>query len=711
MTDVSSETELLRNSVRRMLAATPAHDEAWRSALQMGLTDLCSGEESGNMLDLVTVMMELGRAASSLPVLEAAVANLFAPDVSTASRRISLAIADDKSISCENGCITGTVRLVEGGEQAAQFLILVGHQQLCSLPASAAGLEIAATPALLPGMTDLRLQDTPADICEISEEHAGAMLDVVRLGLCARAYGAAERGVELAIEHANFRKQFGQSVGSFQAIQHKLADSKIALDACRLTLFATARAFDTDGDDWRLLSAAGIGYAASALRKVARETQHTLGAIGFSEEHEAPSLFRRVHADLTRHGGCLTARIRLGRTVLDDTARLEDLFAPDGETVPEFRHRLRDWLARNWTPEDRKALQEHPFEARNWDMDLMQRLGRDGWTTLSWPKSAGGMAATALEQLAFSEEMQRAGAPEHPLICPCRIIAPAIIRYGSQELQSAMLPDLRAGKTTGCLGYSEPGSGSDLASLQTRAERDGEDYVISGQKTWTTDATRASHMILAARTHPDRTLKGRGISLFILPMDSQGITVRPMQAMYGHKFCDVFLDDVRVPASWRLGEENQGWAILAGALASERIAMGALVLRLRGLLEDIVSAVRAKGLAGELVHERIGGLVSELLVAHQLVLRSLATPPGDPNALVHAAMPKVFSSELSQRICETAADILGGTALLGSDAEHAPAGGEIEQMLRTSIMYVVGGGTNEIQRTIIAQRGLGLGRS
>jgi alkylation response protein AidB-like acyl-CoA dehydrogenase len=291
-------------------------------------------------------------------------------------------------------------------------------------------------------------------------------------------------------------------------------------------------------------------------------------------------------------------------------------------------------------------------------------------------------------------------------------MAPEIIAHGSQALKDALLPGLRDGSVTGCLGYSEPEAGSDLASLRTRAIRDGDAYVINGQKIWTTDGQRASHMLLAARTHPDPKTRSAGISLFIVPMQTPGISVQTMDAMYGQKFCSIFFDDVRVPADWRLGEENQGWAILAGALANERIAMGGLVARLQLLLGEIVEAVRARPRLAvqSLTLDRIGQFIADLVTSRLLVVQSLEASQPGAAPLAHAAMAKVLASELAQSICESALDMFGASALLGQGSGDVPGDGDIELMLRSSIMFVVGGGSNEIQRNIIAQRGLGLGR-
>ncbi len=697
MPDMQNHDEILQTAVRKMLATD--RSASWQAAVDQGLSSLCLAGETG-VHDLLIVMRELGRAASSLPVLESAIANIFAPGRFESGHRI--AIGFTRNIGDK---VSGRVQFVEGAEDA-DWLLLCGESELAIVSLRADGIEIVPTPALLPGLAEVRLTNAA---CEVVT--AKGVSALARLGFAARALGAAECGFEMVVDYAKVRRQFGQTIGSFQAIQHKLANSHMLLEGCRAQVAAAAEAYDSGAPGWEALAVSATAFAGLSLRQVALETQHCFGAIGFAEEHEAPALFRRVHGDIAR---CESAeRIRdLGASILKTGASaIDTLFARGEDPAAAFRAKLRTWLDANWSAEERAVHREKPFSERNWNLAFAERLGRDGWSTLSWPKAAGGLEATPLEQLAFSEELLKAGISDYPLICSCRIMAPEIIAFGTPALQEALLPGLRAGKVTGCLGYSEPESGSDLASLRTRAERDGDDYVINGQKIWTTDGNRASHMILAARTHPDPDIKHGGISLFILPMDTPGITVRPMMAMYGQVFCNIFFDDVRLPASWRLGEENAGWKILSRALASERIAMGGLVFQLRVLLEALVAHLRQDDGRCEcpVTAEAIGRLACELVTGNHLALRSIVPMEGSV-PLVEAAMAKVYASELAQRLTETAIDLLGGEALLSAGAPGAPAGGAIEQLLRTSIMYVVGGGSNEIQRSMIAQRGLGLGR-
>lgn len=719
-TEEALDAVMLADSVRRALAASAADDEtSWRVAVELGLPLLCSAPGMGVFEDALLVVMELGRRATTAPVLEAIILNRVAPGLVPPESKVALAVGEmggdvsTGTLAIKDGMATGALRLVEGAARADYLVVVDPAGVIAAIERDAAGVAVEETPALGPDLCDVRLK--AAALCGARPLANGAdeLLAMLRIGLCARALGAAWQGFDLVVDYARIRRQFGQAIGAFQAIQHKLADSHIVLEASCRQLLGAARAFDQAWPARRARAAAAVGFASSALRKVALETQHCFGAIGYAEEHGAPALFRRVHADVARFGGAMRAHRALGAWLLDaEAGALQALLSQTDDPSAGFRARLRAWLGDNWTAADRAALAERPFEDRDWDLDFLRRLGRDGWTTLNWPVSAGGMAASPFEQLAFVEEMHRADAPAHASICPCRIIAPEIIAHGGRTLKEQLLPLIRAGAVTGCLGYSEPEAGSDLASLRTTARRDGDSYVINGQKIWTTDGHRATHMILAARTGDGSQARQAGISLFILPMDTAGISVRPMKGLHGHVFCAIFFDDVRISADWRLGDEGQGWSILGSALASERIGMGAFASRLVVLFDRLVDRLRETPGARDdsATAVRIGELAARLVSARELALASVAAVSPDKPALIEAAAAKIYASELAQALCETGLDLVGGAALLGGDAGDAPVDGLIEEILRLSILYVVGGGSNEIQRSMIAIRGLGLGR-
>ncbi len=281
--------------------------------------------------------------------------------------------------------------------------------------------------------------------------------------------------------------------------------------------------------------------------------------------------------------------------------------------------------------------------------------------------------------------------------------------------QDEWLPAIRRGDRTFALGYSEPEAGSDLAALRTCAVRDGDDWIVNGQKLWSTGADKAEYIWLAVRTDPEAK-KHAGISVLMVDLRSPGITLRPSVALYGKTFSAQFYDNVRVPSKNMVGAVNDGWRVITDALASERVMIGAT--RMAGIeraFDHLTEYLKTAMVGGKMlkndpvIRDRIGALAADIEVAWLFQMRNARLIEQGKVPLHEAAMGKVFASELQERLGQAALDILGASGLLSEDAEGAPVG-EMEYVLRHAIMGMIGGGTNEIQRNVIAQRGLELPR-
>ncbi len=393
-------------------------------------------------------------------------------------------------------------------------------------------------------------------------------------------------------------------------------------------------------------------------------------------------------------------------------------FLPAHDTDPAvkaFRQEVRQWLAANWLGERQAAQKQKPFNLQGWDGEFSKMLGAQGWIGLGWPKEAGGGGLSPAEQLAFIEEVQFADAPVGYHNVAETIVGPALIKSGTPEQKAELLPMILAGERSFALHYSEPEAGSDLASLRTKATRDGDDWIINGQKLWSTGGDKAEWSWLAVRTDPDAKPRHAGISVFLMPLETPGITIRPSFAMYGKTFSATFYDDVRVPARNMVGAVNEGWKVIISALAAERVMIGTLVAMLQRVFNQVTEHVISAEVGGKalkddpVVRDRIGGLAAEIEVARQFVLRnSRLVEEGSP-LLYEAAMSKIFAGELQESLSEAALDIIGSGALLSEDAPSAPVG-QLEQVLRHSLMGVIGGGTGEMQRNAIAIRGLKMPR-
>jgi alkylation response protein AidB-like acyl-CoA dehydrogenase len=346
-----------------------------------------------------------------------------------------------------------------------------------------------------------------------------------------------------------------------------------------------------------------------------------------------------------------------------------------------------------------------------------KKLGARGWIAAAWPKEYGGAGLTPMQQFILNEEMALARAPRPlHLIIGVGMAGPTLIVHGTEEQKKFYLPRILSGEDIWCQGYSEPEAGSDLASLRTRAVRDGDDYVINGQKIWTSIAHLAKWMILLARTDPDAP-KHKGITYFILDMKSPGIEVRPLINMAGgQEFTEVFFDNVRVPKANIVGEENRGWYAAVTTLDFERSAIGSAI-GMRQTVEDIVRYAREHTedgtsmlSANAMLRYELADRFLETEVGQMLSYRVISLQSRNIVANYEASIVKLYNMELNQRIARTGMNVLGPYAQLGGSSKRAPLRGRLKHMYLRSVGRTIEGGTSEIQRNIIATRGLGLPR-
>jgi alkylation response protein AidB-like acyl-CoA dehydrogenase len=734
--------EMLRDSLRGFLgehwranalkrgAAAEDISAIWRKLAGFGVGSLGSDPAEGGLREILVVMGELGRAACPAPTWSAALANLalaasraeLAADLleklhaGSASIAFSFGALDPDpsagAIRIANQRAGGLLRFVETAGSCTHLLCVVDLNTLALVELNAAGIEVEPTRVMGAWVfCEVRLDAVPVTSIALEDGAVNDLLLAAKLMLTARAHGAARRAFELVVDYAKERRQFGQPIGKFQAIQHKLADCLVALEGVRLMLDHAAGLHDRGNDDWRYFADCTSTFAGDALRRVSLETQHIFGAIGYAEEHEAPLHFKRVHLDTIALGGVRQAKRRLAACLLDsDGAALpQSDLGPAGNAL---RDQVRHWLEQNWLGERKAAFDDKPFSKREFDADFARDIGKTGWIGLGWPEAFGGQARSPKEQIAFMETMERAEAPR----IGAAIQANALMMFGTPEQQQRYLPEILRGEAMHGMGYSEPQAGSDLAALRTSAARDGDHWVINGQKIWTT-TWWGKYMFLAARTDKDAKPAHAGISMFIVPMDAKGITIRPATTMYDGSFANIFYDDVRIPLENLVGEVNGGWKVLTGALAFERgLVGGGIVLKVAHAFEQLRRLVIAReGDAPALgddpfVRDRMATLASEIEVGRQLMMHCAELAADGVTPPEYGAISKVFSGELMERFGEAALDILGMRAALSEQMPGAIDNGRFEQNLRHSLMWVISIGSNEIQRSLIAQRGLGLPR-
>ena len=386
-------------------------------------------------------------------------------------------------------------------------------------------------------------------------------------------------------------------------------------------------------------------------------------------------------------------------------------FTPEQEAFrAEVRAFLRDQLPPDWVGAD-NALDDDAFE---FGREFLRKLAPRNWIAPAWPKEYGGLGLGLWEQVVFNEEMAYRRAP---LINMAAVgyLGPTIMMYGSEEQKRQHLPGITSGEVQWCQGYSEPGSCSDLASLQTRAVQDGDDFIISGQKIWTSQAHYADWMFMLARTDPDAP-KHKGISYFLLDMKSPGVTVRPLVNMANqHGFNEVFFENVRVPRSGLLGELDRGWYMAATTLDFERSSVTGSAGS-RRTLEELTAFTKETKANGKLLFElplvrhQLSGLWIELTLSRFLSYRVVSLQERGLVPNHEASIVKVFNSEYSQRLARAGLQILGLYGQLQPESPYARLRGRFERSYVSSIGATIAAGTSEIQRGIIATRGLGLPR-
>ncbi len=397
-------------------------------------------------------------------------------------------------------------------------------------------------------------------------------------------------------------------------------------------------------------------------------------------------------------------------------------YTPEQE---QLRQQLREYFAGLMTPERRAGLAFTDGEYGDGTAykEVVRQLGRDGWLAIGWPAEYGGADRSALDQLIFTDEAAIAGVPVPFLTI--NTVGPTIMRFGTPAQKERILPKIAAGELHFSIGYSEPEAGTDLASLRTRAVRDGDSYVINGQKMWTSLIQYADYVWLACRTDPEAPLH-KGLSIIMVPTDAAGFSWTPVRTVAGPGTSATYYADVRVPVGNLVGEENKGWPLITNQLNHERVALTSSA-PVRAALAEVTEWARGTKLAGHLggpagpspqgsgcgrvidaewvqlnlarVHAK-----AELL---KLLNWRIAAAAGSPGPAT-ASATKVYGTELTIEACRLLMEVLGAGAEVRAGSPGAVLSGKIERMQRSALILTFGGGTNEVQRDIIAAVALGL---
>ena len=532
-------------------------------------------------------------------------------------------------------------------------------------------------------------------------------LDLARIATAAELLGVMGRALDSSVQYISVREQFGRPVGSFQALQHRAADLLIQVELTRAVVERSASVADGAAADLRRLAVAASqakARASSAALEVTKACIQLHGGIGYTDECAIGLYLKKAMVGAAWLGAAPWHRRRYNDmapvSAGDDAA--PEVIAGGGR--PIRREELRRWIADNFPPHWRFPPSRLSLrETRDWH----SRLHLRGWAAPGWPTEHGGMGLSAYEQVALQSEFDRHGihiAPNMGIV----MLGPLIIRYGTETQKREILPRILSGEVLWCQGYSEPSAGSDLASLRTSAVADGDDFIVNGQKIWTSFAHEADMIFLLARTDP-QAKKQEGISFLLADMRSPGITVKRIRNLGGGaEFCEVFFENVRVPRANLVGALNQGWTMAKSLLGSERIMIGnprgarAPLLRLRELAQasglDRDAAWRAR-------HDELRLDVDDLdalfVRCADVLRRGMELGP-------EVSMLKIWVTEAQQRVADLILETAGESGV--TDASLALPGGTLHPAnvffsARPASIY---GGSNEIQRNILAKGVLGL---
>jgi alkylation response protein AidB-like acyl-CoA dehydrogenase len=385
------------------------------------------------------------------------------------------------------------------------------------------------------------------------------------------------------------------------------------------------------------------------------------------------------------------------------------------EEQEALRKELRAYFANLMTPEVQEEMASGDGEYGNGDLykRLVRQMGEDGWLGIGWPSEYGGQNRTMIEQLIFMDEASLANAPVPFLTI--NTVGPTIMHYGTDEQKNEFLPKILAGQMHFSIGYSEPGAGTDLASLTTRAVKDGEEWVINGQKMWTSLIQYADYVWLAVRTDPEAP-KHKGLSMLLVPTDAKGFSWTPVRTMAGVTTSATFYQDVRVPLTALVGDENKGWNLITNQLNHERVALCSAA-NLQHAVNDVRRWAHETTLADgrrvidqewvQLHLARVHAKTEFLKLINWKIAWGVKKGVG----MQDASATKVFGTELATEAWRLLMEVLGEEAVVRSGSPGSLLRSRLERMYRSALILTFGGGTNEVQRDIIAMVGLGMPRA
>lgn len=686
----------------------------WQAAAEQGLQGVHLAESVGGqgfgILELAVVLAEFGYGAVPGPFVPSAIASALIAahdpqakvlaELATGAAIAAYAL-DSGLTATRHGdvlVIRGEVRAVPAAAQASVLVLPVAIESRDEwVVLRNDQLEIEAVKSLDPLRPIAHVRANAVDVSDdallsnLTMTTAHALMSTL---LSAEAVGVARWATDTASAYAKIREQFGRPIGQFQAIKHKCAEMIADTERANAAVWDAARALDDAGEsssDVEFAAAVAATLAPATAQRCTQDCIQVHGGIGFTWEHDTNVYYRRA----LMLAACFGRGSEYPQRVVDTatTAGMRPVDIDLDPSTEKLRAQIRAEVA---------ALKAMPREPRT------VAIAEGGWVLPYLPKPWG-RAASPVEQIIIAQEFT-AGRVKRPQIAIATWIVPSIVAFGTDNQKQRLLPPTFRGDIFWCQLFSEPGAGSDLASLATKATRVDGGWRITGQKIWTTGAQYSQWGALLARTDPSAP-KHNGITYFLLDMKSEGVQVKPLRELTGKEFFNtVYLDDVFVPDELVLGEVNRGWEVSRNTLTAERVSIGgsdSTFLPTLGEFVDFVRDYRFEGQFDQVARHRAGQLIAEGHATKLLNLRStlLTLAGGDPMA--PAAISKLLSMRTGQGYAEFAVSSFGTDAVIG-DTERLP--GKWGEYLLASRATTIYGGTSEVQLNIIAERLLGLPR-
>ncbi|GAA4347382.1 acyl-CoA dehydrogenase [Actinomadura luteofluorescens] len=694
---LTEEHEALAASVRGFAeravtreAVRNADTGFWPALAEQGLLGLHLPEDAGGegfgILEQAVVLEELGRALVPGPyaptVLASAILHAAGVEVGglvTGDRKAAIGLSGGLDI--DGSTVSGTVRPVLGAPLADVFVLPAGDRWAVLRRGDVTVEPLESLDITRPvGAVTVENVSLPDD-CIISGVDVHALAAVL---LGAEACGVAGRALDDAVAYAELREQFGRPIGQFQGVKHKCARMLIAVERARAAVWDAARALDEPEEQRAYAVGVAAALAADAAVTCTEGNIQVHGGIGYTYEHDAHLLYRRA----------LTLRALLGRA----SAHRANVAAL---AVGGVRRPMSIELAEDAAPVREEIRARVAELAAMEPLEQRAAMAEGGWVTPHLPKPWG-RDAGPLEQIVIQQELRAANVRPVPLMIAAWVV-PSLVRYGTPEQRERFLPPTLRGEIIWCQLFSEPGAGSDLAGLRTRAERAEGGWTITGQKIWTSLAREARWAICVARTDPDRR-KHDGITYFLVDMASPGIEVRPLRECTGDAvFNEVFLDGVFVPDDLVVGPVNEGWRVARTTLANERVGLTSS-FQLGGDLPKLLDLAAELGL-----RDGIGRLACDehafaLLGLRATLKRLSGTDPG-----ATANVRKLVAMEHGQQVTEFGFTLLGEEGAL-TGGRRDPLRARWTRYLLASRAMTIGGGTTEVNLNVIGERILGLPR-